>query len=146
MQVLSKGWSLWSHADTRVFTTASSPLPHEAQPIKPAEHKPQTTQELTGTVAYRAGCGTQLSVVLFSYCKGYSCCYRAVSLNATGVCCSSCLSCAGAPHYLLNAQLFNVSVWKALAPLDTSSDPQEQAIKGLLKRALFSNMGWQWCS
>ena len=91
-------------------------------------------------VGYRAGCGTQLSAVLFSYCEGYS--YsRAVSLNATAVCCSSCMSCAGAHHNLLNAPLFNVSVWKALAPLDTSSDPQEQAIKGPLKCALFSNTG-----
>jgi len=100
--------------DTQVFTTASSPLPREVQPIKPAQCKPQTMQELTGTVAYRAGCGTQLSAVLFSYCKGYSC-SRAVSLNATAVCCPSFMSCAGAPCNLLNARLFNVSVWKTLA-------------------------------
>lgn len=44
-----------------------------------ANHKPH--RELTGTVVYRAGCGTQLTVVLVSYCEGYS--YsRTVSLNA----------------------------------------------------------------
>lgn len=80
--------------------------------------------------AYRAGCATRLSVVFFSYCEGYSC-SRAVSLNATAV----------QPQNLLNTQLFNASAWKVLASLDTSSDPQEQATKSLLKCAVFSNMG-----
>lgn len=73
--------------DTPVFTTASS-LPHKAQPIELAGCRPQTMQELTGTAAYRAGCGTQTSVVLISYCEGYSC-SRDVSLNAATVCFSS---------------------------------------------------------
>lgn len=125
---------------TQLFTKASSSLPHEVLVIESAGCKPQTMQELRGTAAYQVGCGTLLGVVLLYYCKGYSC-SRAVSLNATAVCCSSCMSCAGAPHNLLNTQLFKTSVWKALAPLDTSSDVQESAIKGLLKCAFFSNRG-----
>lgn len=69
--------------DTQVFSPASQPLPCEAQPIKLVGYKPQTTQELTVTAAYLAGYGTQLSVVLLSYCEGN--CLRAVSLNATAV-------------------------------------------------------------
>lgn len=38
--------------DTEIFSPASEPLPPEAQPIKLAESKPQTTQELTVTAAY----------------------------------------------------------------------------------------------
>lgn len=119
--------------DTQFSSSASQPLPHEAQPIKLVECKPQTTQELTVTAAYWAGYGTQLSVVLLSYCEGN--CLRAVSLNATAVLghlltrsMLSYLMYLSGKHWLLQI---------------ISSDPQKQAITGVLKCTFLSIMGGQ---
>lgn len=120
--------------DTQIFSPASQPLPHEVQPIKRVECKPQTTQELTVTAAYWAGYGTQLSVVLLSYCEGN--CMRAVPLNATAV--LGHLTTCSVFSYLiyLSGKHWPLQVLVVI-------HPQEQAISSIQKCAFLSVMRGQ---